>query len=240
MLRQRAFGNFQAMPTKHFSAALFRFLTELEDNNDRVWFNANKDRYLRHVQEPVLQFINDLAPRLRKVSPHFLADPRPVGGSLFRIYRDTRFSKDKTPYKTHIAMSFRHEAVGDVHAPGFYLHLQPGACYAGMGLWRPEAPVAQKIRQAILDDPDAWKKASRGKAFVAVWKIDGDSLARPPKGVDPDHPFVEDLKRKDFTAGTRLSQKQVLSAGFIDDYARMCKTASPFMAFLCEAVGVPF
>jgi uncharacterized protein (TIGR02453 family) len=228
------------MPTQYFSNATFRFLTDLEANNDRVWFNANKDRFLRNVQEPALQFINDFGPRLRKVSAHFLADPRPVGGSLYRIYRDTRFSKDKTPYKTHLAMNFRHESMGDVHTPGFYLHIQPGACYAGMGLWRPHAPVAQKIRQAILDDPNAWKKASRGKAFAATWNIDGDSLIRPPKGIDPDHPYIEDLKRKDFTAGARLSQKQVLSPEFIDEYARMCKAASPFMAFLCEATGVPF
>lgn len=225
---------------RYFTTAAFRFLTELARHNERDWFNANKDRYLHDVQEPALQLIADFAPKLEKISPHFVADPRAQGGSLFRIYRDTRFSKDKTPYKTHVAMRFSHEAGGDVHAPGFYLHVEPGASYAGIGLWRPEAPLAKKVRDSIANDPAGWRKAAHGKIFLSRFEPDGDSLARPPQGFDPGHPLIEDLKRKDFIAGTRLDDKLVISDQFLTEYAALCRTGAPFVAFLTKAAGLPF
>ena len=225
---------------QHFSPALFRFLNDLEANNEREWFNANKGRYESTIKEPSLEFITDFEKPLKKISRHFVADPRANGGSLFRIYRDTRFSKDKTPYKTNTGMHFRHEMAKDVHAPGFYLHLEPGACFAGVGIWHPEPKVAQKIRERIADEPTRWKRATRSKAFTETFTIEGDSLKRPPKGFDPDHDLIEDLKRKDFIASTELTQKQVTSDGFIDEFAGMCKNAGPFMKFLCEAVGVAY
>lgn len=228
------------MPNRHFSPSLFSFLRELADNNDRDWFHANKDRYVAAVQEPALEFITDFGPRLAKISPHFTADARVVGGSLFRIQRDTRFSKDKTPYKTNTGMQFRHESARDAHVPAFYLHLQPGECFAGVGLWRPQTAEAHAIRTAIADDPAGWKKATYGKRFTDIWEQGGESLKRPPKGFEPDHPYVDDLKRKDFIASTRLTQKQVTSEGFIDDYERLCRSSVPYMRFLTEALGQPF
>lgn len=224
----------------HFTPALFAFLRDLEDNNDRDWFNANKDRYLEKVQEPALEFIVDFGKQLAGISTHFTADARVQGGSLFRIHRDTRFSKDKTPYKTNTGVHFRHEAAKDVHAPGYYIHLEPGACFAGVGLWRPESKVAYAIRERIAGDPSGWKKATRTKRFSDVWSLTGDSLTRPPTGYDADHPLIEDLKRKDFIASRKLTQGQVTANGFVEEFAGMCKTATPFMRFLCEAVGVPF
>ncbi|MGZ6096116.1 MAG: TIGR02453 family protein, partial [Polyangiales bacterium] len=106
----------------YFDKGLFDFLVELKANNDRDWFNANKTRYERDVKEPFLDFISDASPALRKISRSIVADPRPVGGSLFRIYRDTRFAKDKTPYKTHAGAHFQAGGKG-VHGPGYYLHL---------------------------------------------------------------------------------------------------------------------
>ncbi len=224
----------------HLTPALFAFLRDLAANNDRDWFNTNKDRYIEKVQEPALEFITDFGKRLAKISPHFTADARVQGGSLFRIYRDTRFSKDKTPYKTNTGMHFRHEAAKDVHAPGYYIHLQPGECFAGVGLWRPESKIAYAIRERIDADQAGWKKATRSKRFTDVWSLTGDSLTRPPRGYDADHPLIEDLKRKDFIASRRLTQKQVTSADFVDEFAAMCRSATPMMRFLCEAVGVPF
>ncbi len=224
----------------HFTPALFAFLRDLESNNDRDWFNANKDRYLEQVQEPALEFIVDFGKQLAGISPHFTADARVQGGSLFRIYRDTRFSKDKTPYKTNTGVHFRHEAAKDVHVPGYYIHLEPGACFAGVGLWRPESKVAYAIREKIDGDPSGWKRATRTKRFSDVWSLTGDSLTRPPKGYDADHPLIEDLKRKDFIASRKLTQGQVTANGFVEEFAGMCKTATPFMRFLCDAVGVPF
>ena len=228
------------MATPHFTPALFTFLKDLDANNEREWFHDHKQRYIDSVQEPALEFIVDAKPRLQQISPYFTAEAKTVGGSLFRIQRDTRFAKDKTPYKQNTGVQFRHEAGKDAHAPGFYLHLQPKECYAGVGLWRPETKVAYQIRQHIVDNPDAWKKATRSKRFTDVWSLGGNSLVRVPKGFDEDHPYIDDLKRKDFIASVRLSQKQVTSPDFLDEYMQLNKRAAPLMEFLCDAVGVPF
>ena len=169
-----------------------------------------------------------------------MADSRTVGGSLFRIQRDTRFSKDKTPYKLNTGVHFRHRAAKDAHAPGFYLHIQPGESFMGVGLWRPPTAVAYSIREAIDQDQGRWKRVSRGKRFAEVFTMGGDSLKRPPRGYDEDHPLIDDLKRKDFIASSRVTQKAIVSDDFLDDFADSCKRAAPFMKFLCEAVGVPF
>ncbi|MGI8518414.1 MAG: DUF2461 domain-containing protein [Acidimicrobiia bacterium] len=224
----------------YFTAGSLKFLRALAANNERDWFQSNKERYLNQVQEPALQLIADFAPRLAKISEHFVADPRSQGGSLFRIYRDTRFSKDKTPYKTHVAMRFGHEAGGDVHAPGFYLHIEPANSYVGVGLWRPEAASARSIRQSIVDNPDQWKKAAHAKAFASTFVSDGESLARPPQGFPADHPLIDDLKRKDFIGGARLTDRQVTGDSLLADFTKMCKTASPFMRYLTEAIGLPY
>lgn len=224
----------------YFTSGTLKFLRDLAANNERDWFQSNKERYLELVQEPSLQFIEDFAPRLAKISKHFVADPRTQGGSLFRIYRDTRFSKDKTPYKTHVAMNFGHESGRDVHAPGFYLHVEPANSYVGVGLWRPEAASARSIRQAIVEDPAGWKKAAHGKSFTSNFTSDGESLARPPQGFPTDHPMLEDLKRKDFIGGARLTDRNVTGDALLSDFTAKCKTASPFMRYLTEAVGLPY
>lgn len=227
--------------TKFFTAATFTFLEDLADNNDREWFKANQDRYEEKVRQPALDFIEAFAAPLRKISPHFVADPRKVGGSLFRIQRDTRFSTDKTPYKTGIGIQFRHVATsGDVHAPGYYLHIEPGGNYAGVGLWRPATADARTIRQKIADEPNAWKKAAYGKRFTDVFGLTGDSLQRVPKDLGDDPAYPDDLRRKDFIASTTLSKRAVTSNDFLTSYAADVRRASPFMAFLCEALGVAF
>ena len=142
--------------------ALFDFLRELKDNNNREWFKARKERYETEVVDPVTEFIENMVPRVAKISPHIVVDPRPNGGSRFRIYRDTRFSKDKSPYKTQVGCQFRHKAGKDAHAPGFYVHLAPERgvfrrrCLGAAGRG-PESA----IRQGIIDKPDEWKKATK-------------------------------------------------------------------------------
>jgi uncharacterized protein (TIGR02453 family) len=225
---------------RSFSTALFAFLRELRQNNDREWFKANKRRYEEDVQEPALAFIAEFGPRLERISPHFLADPRPVGGSLFRIYRDTRFGKDKTPYKTHTGIQFRHEHARDVHAPGFYLHLEPGSVFVAAGIWRPDTATLAKIREAIDQDPDRWTKALRESRMGEAFQLEGDTLKRPPSGYDAEHPLIDDLKRKDFIAVARLDEKTVTSPGFADELAATFRTSVPFVRFLCDAADVPF
>lgn len=225
---------------RSFSPALFAFLSELRENNDREWFKTNKHRYEEAVQEPALEFIADFAPRLAQISPHFVADARPVGGSLFRIHRDTRFGKDKTPYKTHTGIQFRHEQGKDVHAPGFYLHLEPGRVFTGAGIWRPDGATLGRIREAIAAEPGRWSDAVRDELFGESLRFEGETLKRPPAGFDPEHPLIEDLKRKDFIAVAKLSEKRVTSAGFAEALAGTFQACSPLMRFLCKATGVPF
>ena len=183
------------MMQTHFTPHLFEFLLDLRMNNSREWFQANKGRYARHVKGPLLRFIEDFGPRLAAISPRFVADARANGGSMFRIYRDVRFSKDKSPYKTQAAAHFRHETGKTAHAPGFYLHLAPEEVFAGVGIWRPDSSTLTKIRKTIVSDPGGWERAVQGPTFLSEFAIGGDSLKRPPKGFDADHLHIEDLKR---------------------------------------------
>ncbi|HHC09307.1 MAG TPA: DUF2461 domain-containing protein [Actinobacteria bacterium] len=223
-----------------FTPRLFRFLRELADHNDRAWFEAHRDDYVRDVEAPALDFIDAVRDPLAELAPHFVADARRIGGSLFRIHRDLRFTKDKTPYKTHVGIHFRHETARDVHAPGFYLHLEPRNCFVGVGIWRPEPRVASRVRERILAEPEAWMAATRALPFAQVFTLDGERLQRPPRGVDPDHPLVDDLRFKEFVASCRLSQREVTSSGFVDGFIRRLERTVPFMAFLCGAVGVDY
>jgi len=228
------------MPARHFTPGLFAFLRDLAESNERSWFKANQERYEELVRRPALAFVEDLAEPLLGISRHFTADPRPLGGSLFRIQRDTRFSKDKTPYKTHTGLHFRHVATReDVHAPGFYLHLEPGNCFAALGLWQPATAHAQAIRGAIAERPEVWVQATRRPPFSTVYALgEGHPLVRPPTGFEASHPLIEDIKRRDFTAATRLTQARVTSSGFIEDYVGTLRGGLPFMRFLCEALAL--
>lgn len=216
----------------------FRFLKDLAAHNDREWFNANKERYHAEVRDPLLGFIAAFGPRLQKVSKNMLADPRPMGGSLFRIYRDTRFAKDKSPYKTHAGLTFRHADGKDVHGPIFYLHLEPGQVFMAAGMWHPEADTLRKVRDAIAERPDRWKRVLAKKG-VDLGEAT-NALKRPPRGYDPEHPYIEDLKRKSFTASQRFTQKDACAANFLDVYAKACKQKAPLVEFLANAVGLPF
>ena len=222
----------------HFGPALFEFLAELRLNNNREWFQANKGRYESYVQGPLMQFVADFAEPLHDIAPHLVADPRPSGGSVFRIYRDVRFSKDKSPYKTQAAVHFRHEVGKEVHGPGFYMHLSPGDVFAGAGMWHPDSKTLGKVRDSIVARSTQWKQLLSGMDFKAQHKLEGDSLSRPPKGYDPDHPLIEDLKRKDFLVSKSFSEENACSAGFIDQFAETCRTTSPLMKFLTTAVGL--
>lgn len=216
---------------------LFRFLLDLKAHNGREWFQANKARFEAEARDPVLGFIAAFSERLPAVSRHFIADPRPSGGSLFRIYRDTRFSRDKTPYKTHLGAHFPHRACleNKVHGPGFYLHLEPGGSFGGAGIWHPDPETLRKVREAILERPKAWKAVKD-----AGLRIQGEALKRVPQGFDPAHPHAEDLKLKDFTTLRPFTDQEVLAPDFLDRFTASCAAASPLMAFLCKALDLAY
>lgn len=223
-----------------FGPSTIHFLTTLAENNNRTWFNEHKQDYEACVLEPALDFIADMAPVIHGVSPHFDVIPKRQGGSLMRIYRDTRFGKDKTPYKTNIGIQFRHAAGKDVHAPGFYLHIDPDELFFGVGMWRPDGPTVARVRAAIDESQDAWRKVSRNKPFASPFEFQGDSLKRPPKGFAADHPLLDDLKRKDFIAVATLDVFDVAKPTLPAAIGKLIKPATAYMSFLCKAVEVPF
>ena len=224
----------------HFGRETFRFLNELAENNDREWFAENKHRYEADVLEPALGFIAAMGPPLEKISTHFVAMPKRIGGSLMRVYRDTRFSRDKTPFKTNIGIQFRHELGKDVHAPGFYVHIEPGQCFLGAGIWHPDSGTLAKIRERIAEDGAAWRKAAHGKRFKDHLALGGSALMRPPKGYAADAPYIEDLKRKDFIASCPVPDSAVRSADFQQLVAGRFNRSKPLMSFLCDAIGLAF
>jgi len=218
----------------YFTPELFRFLARLKRNNNRDWFLAHKDEFETHVRQPALNFITDFAAPLYTISPYLVADARPSRGSLFRIYRDTRFSNDKRPYKTHLAMRFSHRGK-DVHSPGFYLHLEAGGCFAASGLWHPEAPTLLRVRNAMVSRPKEWRAVRK----LLNWD-DASRLSRPPRGFAGDHEFVDDLKLRDLGTAVEFTDEQVLSPKFMATFAATCRKISPLAAFLSSALGLQF
>jgi uncharacterized protein (TIGR02453 family) len=227
--------------TNPIRSSLFEFLKELADHNDREWFAANKERYEECVREPLLQFIRDFEPRLFRVSPHFVADDRRQGGSLIRPYRDTRFSADKRPYKTNAGIQFPHRRNREIHAPGFYVHLEPGGCFVGVGIWMPPKETLLAIRQAIDEQGGRWVAVMSDPVFTGIWSIDrSESLKKAPMGFDPDHPQIEDLRLKSHTALRKVTEREACAGDFGERLESDFRVASGYLRFLCEAVELPF
>jgi uncharacterized protein (TIGR02453 family) len=221
-----------------FGPDTFAFLRELERHNDREWFEAHRERYEQSVKQPALAFIAAMAPELARALPSFVADPRPVGGSLMRIHRDVRFSPDKRPYKTNIGIHFRHVVGKDVHAPGVYVHVDPDDCFVGVGLWRPEPDALALIRKRIVERPSEWTAARNASAFRNAFTLMGESLARAPRGFDPAHPHVDDLRRKDHVAGAKLTAAELADRELAKTVAKRLAAAKAYVQFLCAALDL--
>ena len=224
-----------------FTKDLVAFLGDLERHNKKTWFQANKARYEESVLEPCLELVRAMAPRLKMISKHLVADDRKSGGSMARIYRDVRFSKDKSPYNTHVTMIFHHDAGKKVVAPGYYLRISSKEARLGAGIWQPDSSNAGMIRNRIVAKPKEWTVAVGDSAFKKHWKgLDGESLKRPPRGFDPDHPMVEDLKRKDFISFTDLKTSALVRKDFPDLVAERYRSARNLVRFVCRALDLPF
>ena len=216
------------------------FLRALARNNSREWFNDHRADYETHLKEPFQRLIADLQPDLLAISPHYRADPRGTGGSLFRIHRDTRFANDKTPYKTWAGARFAHERRREVEAPSFYLHIQPRDCFAGGGIWHPEPATLKRIREFLEGNPAAWRKATHSKAFRERFEFWGESLTRPPRGFDPAHELIEDIKRRNYAAGQGFEESLACSdelAPFVVDTFRR---VAPMIDYLCASLDLEF
>ena len=228
------------MASSYFTDKTFKFQRALARNNEREWFHAHKDEYETNLRQPFLRLITDLQPALAEVSEHFRADPKPVGGSLFRMHRDTRFSNDKTPYKAWAGARFFHVRSKQVEAPSYYLHIQPGHCFVGAGLWHPEPETQRRIRQFIFDNPGNWKAAVHKPAFRKKFDMDGESLVRAPSGFPADHELIDDLKRKNFVATTMLDDETVLGTKLPKVVGDQFKALAPLVDYLCAALDLEF
>ena len=224
----------------HFNKNLFKYLKDLEANNEREWFKSRKELYEDRVRTPALDFVRSIDDEMHVFAPHFVADDRKSGGSLLRVYRDTRFSKNKTPYKTHVGIQFKHEEGKDIHAPSYYIHLSNKECLMGIGMWSPETKVLFKIRTKIIDEADRYKKIINSKTFTNDFVMGGESLKRAPKGFDPEDPMIIELRRKSLIAIKTYTKKETVSSGFKDLILKDMKKGNAFMKFLCEAIDVPF
>lgn len=227
---------------KGFNEEFWNFFDELKENNNREWFTENKDRYKSDIVTPCMDFIVDMGERLKDISPHYTAIPKANGGSMFRIYRDARFSKDKRPYKENAGIQFRHKLGKNAHAPGFYINLKKDGIFYGGGIWLPESQTLGEIRDRICYYPKKWQAVVENEDIIKTFgEIRGDGLKRPPRGYEPDHKYIEDIKRKSFFAMKNEDDYKIThSAKFIDEVVKTFDAASPLMAFICDAKNIEF
>ena len=210
------------------------FLRKLKRNNTREWFNEHKSEYEEMVKLPMQSLIVSLRPHFERFAPEIEANPK---RSLFRIYRDTRFSKDKTPYKTHAAAHFvvRGTSKGLVGS-GYYVHIEPGECFIGGGIYMPDGPQLKAIRTAISKRAKDFRSVISQKEFVKRYgAIQGDTLTRMPKGFEDDDPMAEWLKLKQFFVGASMPEKACYGTTFLKSIVAHFEAAAPFIRFLNDA-----
>lgn len=223
-----------------FPAGTIKFLRDLSKNNRREWFQENRSRYEDFFLKPALEFIAAIQKPLEKISPMLVAEPKKVGGSLMRIYRDTRFSKGKEPYKTNIGIHFRHKSGCDVHAPGFYFHIATNECFFGAGIWMPPSDALLKIRQHIYEHPAEWKKASENARFRKRFELHEDRLRSMPRGFPKDAPAADALRLKSFIGGCQIDPGEIERSDLVSSALDAVRDSKSLMSFLCEALGVPY
>jgi uncharacterized protein (TIGR02453 family) len=228
-----------------FQPEAIQFLVDLADNNSRDWFQPRKTEFERLIKRPMEELCVALEAQFRSRGIPLHADP---ARSPFRIYRDTRFSKDKTPYKTAAAASFRWAGEGvdaatgrshtdSVHASGGYFHLQPGEIFVGGGVWHPDKAWLDAFRRRVVDDLDGFRRVVEAPAFVETFGTvsdDGESLKRVPPGYPADHPAADLLRKKNVTFGRRLSDDEALSPDLPVTLADAFAVATPLMRYLAE------
>jgi uncharacterized protein (TIGR02453 family) len=222
-------------PFEGFSRKGIEFFKKLKRNNNRSWFEKHKGDYEEFAKAPMQSFIFALQPYFATFAPEFELNPK---RSIFRIYRDIRFSKDKTPYKTHIAAHFvlRGKEKGFLGS-GYYLHIEPGDVFIGGGIYMPDSDQLKKIRRAIAQRPEEFLSIIQNREFKKKFGLlKGEKLQRIPKGFDESHPMAEWLKLKQFFVGVDLPESSCYKPSLVDTIAGICKIAAPLVQFLNRAV----
>jgi uncharacterized protein (TIGR02453 family) len=232
-------------PFTGFRPGALTFLRSLARNNRREWFEENKERYEREVKRPLAILVEEIDARLGEIAPEMIGHPK---RSVFRIYRDVRFSKDKSPYKTNAAAWFYHRDAGHavgtqaVHGgAGFYFQIAPNECMIAGGIWMPPGEALKTLRMAIAEDPDVLPSILREPKFKrAFGKLSEESvLKRTPRGFDPEHPAADLLKYKSFTVSQPLTEAEIQSPKLPDIVAKRYATMLPLIRWLNRVLGLP-
>jgi uncharacterized protein (TIGR02453 family) len=220
------------MSGPRFDPKAIAFLRALKRNNKRAWFQPRKDQYESLLRDPMLELIEQLARDFKGVAPELAASPK----SLFRIYRDTRFSEDKSPYKTHVAAVFPHSQLAKLGGAVLYLHVAPDGVWAGGGIYRPDTRVLQMEREHIAENFRRFRTIVESPAFRrGLGKLDGgDHLQRVPRGFPPDHPAAEYLKYRMFIGGREFPAGFATSPRFYSGVFDVFRVAMPLVRFLNE------
>ena len=223
-------------PFEGFPREGIRFLERLKRNNNRPWFQKHKDEYEELVRFPMQCLIGSLIPRMADIAPEIELHPRK---SIFRIYRDVRFSKNKSPYKTNIAASFQFRGKkAPTELPGLYLGIEPGEIYVGGGLYMPTGEQLKAIRKSMVDHPDGYLAVVENKRFrKELGGIQGEDLQKAPLGFPRDHPMIEHLRHKQFYAGKELGHQACFKASFVDTVCQTFADTMPLVRWLAKAIG---
>ena len=220
-------------PFEGFSKEALRFFKQLKKNNNREWFNTHKTEYEELVKQPMQSMIASLQPLMAKVAPEIEVHPK---RSMFRIYRDIRFSSNKSPYKTHMAAVFHRKGHWEESA-GYYVHIEPGGVYVGGGVYMPDSRQLKMIRGAIAERASEFLDIVNDRVFKKKFKtLEGEKLLRNPKGVSSDHPMIEWLKYKQFYTGVEWDDAECLSPKFLDNVLVVYKDLHPMINFLNTAL----
>ena len=221
--------------SSYFSPVLFAFLKDLKANNTREWFQANRERYVSDVEAPMLRFIGDLTPGLAAISPAIVVDRRRMGGSMYRIYRDTRFSENKTPYKTHVAAVFPWRGLEKHEGAGLYFHVSTDEVWMGGGMYSPQTAQLQAVREHIAGNVRRMRAIVESPGFRRhVGELDGDRLQRVPLGFPKDHAAAEYLKYRQFLAGRELPPAFACNPKFYSTLITVFRQVAPLARFLNE------
>lgn len=217
------------------AATTLKFMAELAKHNNKTWFDANRDKYLV-VKEDFESVVTGILAGMAANDPGY----KEINAKdcIMRIFRDVRFSKDKTPYKTNLGAGFSKGGKKFMGA-GYYLHIEPGGkSFAGGGMWMPEAPMLKAVRQEIDYNYEEFAGITEGKQFKKLFgKIEGEQLKKLPQGYTADNPAIEVLKMKSFTAGHNFTDEQVTSKGFEKKVVEVFAAMTPFVDFLNRAVS---
>ncbi len=215
-----------------FSKAGLAFLRTLKRHNDREWFRANRDAYDTEVRAPMIAIIEQLAVDFRLFAPELVASPR---ASLYRIYRDTRFSEDKSPFKTHVAAVFPWRGLGKHEGGGLYFHVSPSEVWIGGGMYAPPTPQLVRVREHIATNVRRLRKIVEAPSFTRdLGALDGERLQRVPRAFQPSHPAADYLRLKQYLAGKEYPGAFATSAGFYSELLRIFRLVTPLIRFLNE------